>query len=95
MSELPFEVVCVSKTSTSASPNAIWLSTFCTSYPSVAVVRHHDRGHLEKEGFLLAYGSSGMRVHPQYSKEAWHQAERQEGLGVCTTQETESKQDTA
>lgn len=32
------------------------------SFFSIAALEHHDRGHLQKEGFVWAYGSGGMGV---------------------------------
>ena len=44
----------------------IVLAAFC-----VAVVKHPDRGNLQKEGFLWAYDCRRVCVH--HSGEAWQQ----------------------
>ena len=45
----------------------------CLSYFPV-VLKHHGQGKTEKEGFIQASGSRGLRVHHYHEWEVWQQA---------------------
>lgn len=46
------------------------VQNICSHYFSVAMVKYHDHGNLEKEGFIWDYGFRGMRPSCQGSMAA-------------------------
>lgn len=50
------------------------LIAVCVGYFSIAVIKHHDQGRLQKEDFIWSYGSRGIRIYHGQK----HQAQQHE-----------------
>lgn len=64
---------------------SVWMDGQGLGYFSGAVIKHHEQGSLEKEQFIWAYCSRGVRVH-RGSKQpaAWWQEQEAERAHLQT-----------
>jgi hypothetical protein len=49
-------------------PDLSVFMVLCITYFSVAVIKHHDQGNLQNEGYVWAYSSRGIKVHQNHSQ---------------------------